>query len=229
MKGNMTELEEFEFEEPNPERIEAIQRACSIFADVCRMSPDAAPLNDEDMSEIINELLTKDRDLTDSVNYTIAWRDIRAKRREAARLEDEHFANIEDRQRQRADYLAPSNRTETAEQLRAGIVSQSAAQFTPAREYSDAEIEEMSSEQYARLVLGRNSVEDRQEHSTRLSFKEARNELILAGKIINRAGVSKPRTVKFSPEELAAQEQRARAIAQGNAERRKLEQDWRKK
>src|SRR5579864_7837073 len=148
----MFEDEIYEDAEVNPQRIEAIRRACTIFADVCRMSPDAAPLNDEDMSEIINELLTKDRDLTDSVNYTIAWRDIRAKRREAARLEDEHFAKIEDRHRQRADYLAPSNRVETVNELRSGIVEQSAAQFTPAREYTDAEIEAMSSEQYARLV-----------------------------------------------------------------------------
>jgi hypothetical protein len=225
----MTELEEFEFEEPNPERIEAIRRACSIFADVCRMSPDAAPLNDEDMSEIVNELLTKNRDLTDSVNYTIAWRDIRAKRREAARLEDEHFAKIEDRQRQRDDYLAPSNRTETVKELRSGIVEQSSEQFTPAREYTPKEIDNMSSDDYARLVLGRKNVADRQEHVNRLPFKEARNELILAGKILNRAGISKPKSVKFSNEELSAQEQRSRAIERDKAERRKLEQDWRKK
>jgi hypothetical protein len=223
-----TEIEENPIEE-NPERIEAVRHAVNIFAQVTQMNPATAPRDDNDYDEIIEEIIRQDRDLADSVSYTVAWRAVREKRQEAARLEDEHFAKIEDRQRQRDDYLAPSNRVETMNELRSGIVEQSAAHFTPAREYTAEEIDNMSSDDYARLVLGRKNVADRQEHVNRLSFKEARNELILAGKILNRAGISKPKSVKFSPEELSAQEQRARAIERDKSERRKLENEWRRK
>jgi hypothetical protein len=224
------ELEiEIEDEEPNPERIQAIQNACQIFADVCRCNPETAPQSDDDMSEIIEGILRRNGDLADSLAYTIEWRAIREKRREAARSETEREARDEDRRQTIADYKLPSNRAETIRELRAGHTAPSPAGFVPTREYTDAEMSAMSSDDYRRLVLGHLSIADRQGRGDGRTVREERNSLILADKVLNRAGISKTRSIKVSPEELAAREQRARAIAADRAERRKLEQEWRNK
>jgi hypothetical protein len=61
------------------------------------------------------------------------------------------------------------------------------------------------------------------------TVKEELNRLILAGKIDNRAGIRRTKAIRFSQEELRAQEERERILAQDKAERRTLEENWRKK
>lgn len=223
-------IEEVHIEdEPNEERIEAIQRACSIFLDVCRMHPETAPRGEEDIDHVVNEILRQDRDLSDSVNYTLAWRAVRGRREEAARREAEAEAREQTRRQEIEDYKRPSNRAETMSELRAGHTSASPAPFVPAREYSQEEIDHMSADNYRRLVLGHVSIADRQGRGTGRSVQEERNSLILADKIMNRAGVRKTRSIKVSQEEVAAREQRAGAIAADQAERRRLEEQRRQK
>ena len=102
---------EIEDDEPNPERVEAIQRACQIFTDVCRWSPNG-PRDENDMDEIVNTILRQKGDLTDSLQYTLAWRRIREERQEAARQEaafsareEAHLQEVEDYKRPRAHDL----------------------------------------------------------------------------------------------------------------------------
>ncbi len=80
-----------------------------------------------------------------------------------------------------------------------------------------------------RRMLGTVRVEDRQGRGDGRTVKEVRDGLILAGKIDNRAGIRRTKAIRFAQEELRAQEERARAIAKDQAERRKLEQEWRNK
>jgi hypothetical protein len=87
----------------------------------------------------------------------------------------------------------------------------------------------MSADDYRRLVLGNVSIDDRQMRTNGPTVKQERDRLILADRIVNRAGVRKVKSIKFSQEELRAQEERARIVAQDKAERRQLEENWRKK
>jgi len=216
-------------DEPNPERLEAIHRAGRIFIDVCQMNPEAPQPTEEDVIQIINGILRRNGDLTDSLQYTIEWRAILGRREEASRQEAEAEAREEARRQAIADYKLPANRAETMSELRAGRTSASPAEFVPAREFTEAEKSAMSADTFRRDVLGHTSIEDRQTRSNAPTVKEELTRLILAGKIDNRAGVRKVWSLKFSQEELAAQEKRAREIAADKAERRKLEQEWRNK
>ena len=225
----MIEQNDIEFEEPTPERLEAIQHACNIFADVCRMAPHSAPQTEDDMSELTNEIVRRNLELTDSVSYTVAWHAVRNRREDTARREADLEAREETRQRQIEEYKTPANRADTIRELRAGHTASSPAGFVPTREYTDAEMSAMSADDYRRLVLGNVSIDDRQMRTNGLTVKQERDRLILADRIVNRAGVRKVKSIKFSQEELRAQEERARTVAQDKAERRQLEENWRKK
>jgi hypothetical protein len=93
----MIEQNDIEFEEPTPERLEAIQHACNIFADVCRMAPHSAPQTEDDMSDLTNEIVRRNLELTDSVSYTVAWHAVRNRRADTARREAEAEAREETR------------------------------------------------------------------------------------------------------------------------------------
>jgi hypothetical protein len=219
-----TEIEE------NPERIEAIQHACNIFADVCRMTPHSAPQNEDDMADLTNEIVRRNLELTDSVSYTVAWHAVRNRREDAARREAEAEAREEARQRDIDDFKRPSaeDRSALLVEMRSRQVQKPTSTPVDLSHLTQEEFDGLPDTELRR-ALGGTSTRDRQMRTNARTVKEERNELILAGKILNRAGISKPKTVKFSPEELSAQEQRSRAIERDKAERRKLEQAWRKK
>ncbi|MGC2197483.1 MAG: hypothetical protein WA628_22610, partial [Terriglobales bacterium] len=231
MRKPMIEENDIEMEEPNPERLDAIQHASQIFADVSKFNLETAPRDDNDTADITNEILRRNLDLTDSVSYTVAWHAVRKQREEATRRESEFEAQQQARQREIEDYKRPSSedRPGLLEENRLRQQAPASKQFVPAREYTDAEISAMSSDQYRRLVLGGISIADRQGHGNGKTVKEERNALILADKIINRAGVRKTKSIKLSQEELKAREERARTLAADQAERRRLEENWRKK
>jgi hypothetical protein len=224
-------IEEIHVEnEPNPERIEAIQNACSIFLDVCRMNPETAPRGEEDIDEVVNEILRQNRDLSDSINYTLAWREVRGRREEAARLEAECKAREEARQREIDEFKRPS-----ADDL-PGLRGEMQFRQPQARQTAPVDLSHLSQAEFdsisdaeLRRMLGSVRVEDRQGRGNGLTVRQEREALILADRVINRAGVRKVKSIKVSPEELAAREQRARAIAADQAERRRLEEQRREK
>jgi hypothetical protein len=223
------EIDQYDPYDPQiQDNIRAAQKAVSIFYDVCRMHPDSAP-RDEDLDDIMNELYAKNGDIYDSVAWQLAWQRVRAQRQETERRETERDAQQQARTKEIEEFKAPASRAEAMRDLRAGHTAPSPAEFVPTREYSEEEIDNMSSDAYRRLVLGHVSIDDRQGRGTGRTVREERNALILADKVLNRAGISKTRSIKVSPEELAAREQRDRAIAQDKAERRRLEEQWRKK
>ncbi len=216
-------------DDPNPERLDAIRHACQIFADVARYNPESAPRDENDMDEIVNGILSRNGDLTDSLAYTIEWRAIREKREEATRREAEQDAQQHARTNEIAEFKRPASRSDAIRGLRAEPTGPSPAEFVPRREYTEEEMENMSSDAYRRLVLGHVSIDDRQGRGNDGTVREQLNALILADKVLNRAVISKTRSIRVSPEELAAREQRARVIAADQAERRRLEQERRKK
>jgi ribosomal protein L12E/L44/L45/RPP1/RPP2 len=157
------ENEQIGDEEPNPERVEAIQHACQIFVDVSRFSPQLAPRDENDLDEIVNGIVSRNGDLTDALAYTLEWRAIRERRQEAARQEVELAAKEEAHQQELADYKRPSSHDLPALQAEMRLRQPpTPKQFVSAHEYTDAEMSAMSSDEYRRLVLGGVSIDDRQ-------------------------------------------------------------------
>jgi len=117
------------------------------------------------------------------------------------------------RQAEREEYLRPADRGELARQLQQNQATPSGYTH-PVREYTDAEIDAMSSDDMRRLgiVACPLRVEERQGNSGTVLRPE-------------RTGERRDRKIKFSQEELAAQEYRKRVIAQDQSERRKVKQD----
>jgi len=218
-------------DEPNPERLEAIQHACQIFADVSRFNPESAPRDDNDMDDIINQILRENRDLADSLSYTLAWRSVREKRQETARREAELEEQQKARQREIDDFKRPASEDRSALLAEMHSRQPQTRQSEPVdlSHLSQAEFDAMPDAELRRMLGGGVRVEDRQTRTNARTVKEIRDGLILAGKIDNRAGVRQVRSIKFSQEELRAQEERARAIAHDKAERRRLEEQWRKR
>lgn len=141
------------------ENIEAARQAFTTFTQVARMA--GLSPREEDVDDILTELYAKDGDIYDSLAWNFAWQRVRNQRKESARLDAELEAQEQARHREREDYLAPSNRAETLRDLQPGQAP-SPAGFVPAREYTDAEMSAMSSDDYRRLVLGSFTTEDRQ-------------------------------------------------------------------
>jgi len=225
------EIDQFEDEEINPERIEAMQQACNIFAQVSRMVPQLAPRDENDMDEIVNGILGRNGDLTDSMSYTLEWRAIREKRQEASQREAELEAREQAHKNEVANYKRPSAHDLPA--LQADMKSrQPQAQPRPVPDdlsHLTAEEFDNTPDSELRRRMGADTrVEDRQTRFSRLSAAETLSALILEGKT-NRAGIRKVRSIKLSDEELMAREERSRILEQDKAERRKLEQAWRKK
>ena len=221
---------EIEDEEPNPERLEAIRNACQVFADVSRFNPESAPRNEDDMSEIIEGLLKRNRDLADSLEYTIEWRAIREKRQEFARRESEREKQEQARQEEIDDFKRP------ASEDRSALLAEMKSRQPRSRPLVPVDLTHLSQAEFdsipdaeLRRMLGAVRVEDRQGPGSGRTVKDERNALIREGKVLNRAGVRQVRSIKFSQEELRAQEERARVVAQDKAERRRLEEQWRKK
>jgi ribosomal protein L12E/L44/L45/RPP1/RPP2 len=224
-------IEEIHVEdEPNEERIKAIQRACSIFLDVARYNPESAPRGEQDIDEIVNEILRRNLDLADPVSYSIAWHAILEARRETTQREAEREAREEAHQREIDEFKRPS--ADDLPALRDEMKSRQPQSPSPApadlSHLSQAEFDAIPDVELRRM-FGAVRVEDRQGRGNGRTVKEERNALILADKVVNRAGVRRTKTIRFSQEELQAQEERARAIAKDKAERHRLEQEWRKK
>jgi hypothetical protein len=214
----------------DPERLEAIQHACNIFADVSRFNPESAPRDENDTADITNEILRRNLDLADSVSYTVAWHAVRKNREEAARRETELEAQHETRRQEIEDYKRPSSEDRSAVLAEMKSRQHQPLQSAPVdlSHLSQAEFDSIPDVELRRM-LGAVRVEDRQGRGNGRTVKEERNALILADKVVNRAGVRKVKSIKVSPEELAAREERAQAIAADQAERRRLEQERRKK
>jgi hypothetical protein len=217
-------------DEPNPERLAAMQRACGIFLDVARFNPETAPTW-EDVIEVINGILRQDGDLTDPVAYAVKWNGIRRQREEAARHEAELEEQQKARQREIDDFKRPASEDRSALLAEMQSRQPQTRQSEPAdlSHLSQAEFDAIPDVELRRMLGGEVRVEDRQTRTNARTVKEIRDGLILAGKIDNRAGVRQVRSIKFSQEELKAQEERARAIAHDKAERRRLEEQWRKR
>jgi hypothetical protein len=223
--------DQFEQEiEINPERLEAIQHACNIFADVSRFNPESAPRDENDTADITNEILRRNLDLADSVSYSVAWHAVRKRRDEAARREAELEAQHEARRQEIEDYKRPSSEDRSAVLAEMKSRQHQPPQSAPVdlSHLSQAEFDSIPDAELRRM-LGSVRVEDRQGRGNGRTVKEERNALILADKVVNRAGVRKVKSIKVSPEELAAREERARAIAADQAERRRLEEQRRQK
>jgi len=86
-----------------------MQQACNIFAQVSRLVPQLAPRDENDMDEIVNGILRRNGDLTDSLAYTLEWRAIREKRQEAIQREVELEAREQAHQNEVADYKRPAS------------------------------------------------------------------------------------------------------------------------
>jgi hypothetical protein len=166
IEDNQIQIED---EEPNPERVEAIQHACQIFVDVSRFSP-LAPRDENDLDEIVNGIVRRNGDLTDSLAYTLEWRAIRERRQEAARKEAELAAKEEAHQHELAEYKRPSSHDLPALQAEMRSRLLAPRHPVPPREYTDAQMSAMSGDEYRRLVLGDISIADRQ-GSTGHSYK----------------------------------------------------------
>lgn len=212
------------------DNIRAAQNAVAIFCDVCRMHPESAP-REEDLEDILNELYAKDGDIYDSVAWQLAWQRVRAQRRETARREVEREAQEQARRQEIEDYKRPSSDDLLA--LRGEMKSRQ-PRICPAvpvdlSHLSQDEFDATPDAELRRMLGADVRIEDRQSRGTGATVTEDLNALILAGKVINRAGVRKVKSIKFSQEELKAQEERARILAQGKAERRRLEQERRKR
>lgn len=174
--------------------------------------------------------MRRNLDLTDSVSYTVAWHAVRKHREETARRETEREAREQTRQRQIEEFKRPS--ADDLPALRGEMKSRQpqSRQSAPVdlSHLSQAEFDAMPDAELRRM-LGAVRVEDRQTRTNARTVKEERNALILADRVINRAGVRKVKSIKFAPEELAAREQRERLIAADKAERHKLEEERRRK
>jgi hypothetical protein len=155
---------EIDLDDPEiQENIEAARPAFTTFTQVARMA--GIFPREEDVLDIQNELYAKNGDIYDPVEWNFAWQRVRNQRKESARLDAELAAQEQARQRKREDYLAPSNRADTLRDLQPGQTAPSPEGFVPAREYTEAEMLAMSSDEYRRLVLGSFTTEDRQGNS----------------------------------------------------------------
>jgi len=229
----MFELNEEQVDLNDPEvqeNIEAAREAFATFARVAQMA-NISP-REEDVNDILNELYAKNGDIYDPVDWNFAWQRERGRRKEAERREAELVAKEEARRQEIELYKRPSS-----EDL-PGLLEKNRqrlpqAQPRPAPDdlshLSAEEFDNLPDDELRRRLGADVRVEDRQTRTSGLSATEIRNNMILAGAIVNQAGIRKVKSVKLSQEELTAREERARIIAQDKAERRKLEQAWRKK
>jgi hypothetical protein len=125
-------------------------------------------------------------------------------------------ARIAARKKAREYDLAPSsvNLEEIRQERKQVSASQPARlPFRPRKQFTDEEIERMDSATYAREVLGQEPPSDRLEQGT-TTTTYLKPE---------RAGTRRVRTIKFSPEELAARDSREQAIAADKDERKRLQ------
>lgn len=160
----MIEPDEIDQNDPQvQENIRAVQHAVAIFMDVARWSPPEWIPREDDKDDIVNELYAKDGDIYDPVDWGLAWRRVRARRKEAALREAELSAKEEARHQEIEDFKRPSSHDLPA--LQAEMRSRSTPApwlASPPREYTDAEMSAMSGDEYRRLVLGGVSIDDRQ-------------------------------------------------------------------
>jgi hypothetical protein len=178
----------------------------------------------------MDEIPHRNGDLTDSLAYTIEWRAIRERREAAARREAELETQEQGRRNEIKDFKRPStdDRSALLAEMRSRQPQPRSSAPVDLSHLSQAEFDAMPDAELRR-VLGAVRVEDRQGRGTRRTVREEREALILADKVLNRAGVRKVKSLKVAPEELAAREQRERVIAQDKAERHRLEQERRNK
>ncbi len=87
---------------------------------------------------------------------------------------------IEARERARADYLSASDadRAQAVADLKERSRPQEATPFVPARQYTQAEIDRMSSDEYGVKVLGRNRIEDRNQSSNAPAYERNRRDIM---------------------------------------------------
>ena len=169
MPDDQDELIEQELIEQD-ELIEAARGAFRLFAEIATMAGNRP--EESDVTEIADEIEDRGLDPTDSLSYTLAWRGVRARRQEQEerRARYSHY---------KQEYLSPSDeaRSEVIAEFREHRVPASKTPFTPEREYSAEELDQMSADEYRRKVLGEFRPVDRQDESTltevpeRLDFK----------------------------------------------------------
>jgi len=194
--------------------IEQMRAACWMFLGIAR----DVPRTTEIIESLVNEVIDLKMNVWDNMSYNFAWQSLQRKeqaQKELERQAAEERAREAEREAQRKadreDYMRPADRGELARQLQQNHLTQNAP-VPPTHQFTDAELDAMSSEDYRRLVLRDIRVGDRQGTDGQVFRPE-------------RTGERRERKIKFSPEELAAQECRKQEIAKDVAERRKVKQD----
>lgn len=225
-----------------PEENQNIRNAMDSFVSVTKqLNPD---FNEDALQAVIEKVDAAKRPADDSMSYTFANNEMRREARKQFEAEitarDQQTRSIEREAQlkaEREEYLRPSDRSEVARQPNQNLPDQPASP-APTREYTDAELDAMSSDDMVRLgIVSRgHRIEDRQGSSGHVfrpetspqRTNEYRRRKDLMKPIAEIMGGSKgprQRKHKFSAEELAAQEYRAQVIAQDQADRRKVKED----
>jgi hypothetical protein len=182
-----------------------------------------ASLDEAAMKDVMHKIVLYDKEIgiAPSVGIVLRWAQPHEEKLRAP-IDAENAAyqaeqdRIAARKKAREYDLAPSS--VNLEEIRLERKQASASQparlpFRPRKQFTDEEIGRMDSATYAREVLGQEPPSDRlQQGSTTTTYLKP-----------ERPGTRRVRTIKFSPEELAARDSREQVIAADKDERKRLQ------
>jgi hypothetical protein len=166
-----------DFTVTSEDRMEAIQRAMLAFM---KTTPSFV-LDEESGTYLTDYILEHGLNQFDPASYHAAYN-----ARESVKRDREN--RMAEWQRGRADYLRPSDedKTQAIEDLKQRQQKPAPTPFVPARQYTDADLDRMTSDEYRKAVLGVTRLDDVQGNSGHV-FKPA---LAPEG---TRTGFRKPR------------------------------------
>ena len=226
-----------------PDDQRRIGEAEDTFASVQAMT--GPPPTAEEMQTLREAVDAGGMAADDSMSYRFAHLEInrKARERDAAEAAEQRAREADARaaervQAERKEYLQPANRAEVARQFQQNQPIPGTDTRPPLRDYTDAELDAMSSDDMIRLGLINRPptrVEDRQ-GATGIVLRTERTGsrrapgIKLSGEELGGSGPvlrseQARRKIKVSAEELASREYRAGIIASDQADRRKVKAD----